>query len=145
MRTTLLMSVLAASGAGIGPGSSRVTVWPRARSSSAAVTPKMPAPTTMNGSAIPWQHAMNARHGKWVRRERDDVLSSGKLASDRVGRASRGEQAASPLSVRRTAVLLPPMYAVRTFLPEDEPLREQAIASPPRRPRHVEVLEVLLD
>src|SRR5213594_1843265 len=40
------MSVLAASGWGSGPGSSSTTVWPRRRSSSAAVTPNTPAPTT---------------------------------------------------------------------------------------------------
>src|SRR5271154_1469051 len=40
------MSVDAASGWGSGPGSRRVTSCPRSRSSSAAVTPKIPAPTT---------------------------------------------------------------------------------------------------
>src|SRR5579859_6171876 len=40
------MSVEAASGCGTGPGSTSVTSFARRRSSIAAVTPKMPAPTT---------------------------------------------------------------------------------------------------
>src|SRR5260370_3766467 len=45
-RTTLLMSVEAASGCGMGPGSTSLTAWPRLRSSRAAVSPKIPAPAT---------------------------------------------------------------------------------------------------
>src|SRR5229473_4644955 len=45
-RTTLLMSVEAASGCGTGPGSTSLTSWPRLRSSRAAVSPKIPAPAT---------------------------------------------------------------------------------------------------
>src|SRR5262245_57259736 len=44
MRIILVMSVEAASGCGNGPGSKSATVCPRRLSSSAAVTPKMPAP-----------------------------------------------------------------------------------------------------
>src|SRR4051812_161285 len=53
MRTALLMSVDSASGCGIGPGSIRVTSSPLRRSSSAAVTPKMPAPQTKTCAIAP--------------------------------------------------------------------------------------------
>src|SRR6267143_2084987 len=52
-RTTLLMSEDAASGWGSGPGSTSRTACPRFRSSIAAVTPKMPAPTTRVRSMDP--------------------------------------------------------------------------------------------
>src|SRR3972149_111806 len=46
MRMTLLISVEAACGWGSGPGSNRVTAWPRPRNSMAVLTPKVPPPTT---------------------------------------------------------------------------------------------------
>src|SRR5438067_6312469 len=49
-RTTLLISVDAASGCGSGPGSIKTTACPRLRSSMAAVTPKTPAPVTRTRS-----------------------------------------------------------------------------------------------
>ena len=77
--------------------------------------------------------------------DRGDVLSSGEFASNRGGRASGGEQGAPPFAARGTQVLLPPMHAVRAFLPEDEPVREQAVASPPRGPRYVKAADASLD
>src|SRR5262245_50862829 len=60
------MSVDAARGWGTGPGSSRVTSAPRRASSSAAVTPKIPAPTTAMRTGA-------SCHG-WLERHRDAVF-----------------------------------------------------------------------
>lgn len=58
---TLLMSVLAAVGVGIGPGSIKVTTQPLFCSSIAAVMPNIPAPATMIRSFTTHQNAMNIR------------------------------------------------------------------------------------
>src|SRR6266567_2300458 len=60
------MSVDAARGCGNGPGSTRITPWPRFFNSIAAVTPSTPAPTTMTLDILEACHSERSEESQIV-------------------------------------------------------------------------------